>query len=237
MKISGVLSRCDCIVLLPNFRHLSLAALWFLSPPSNEIAELYVIPLCYSSKCLQEERQGVCRACCMLDSQHTVWSDGKQRGHWKCSQACLPTHLLMPPRPPCTPKGPQQSSHPACALLGRPSDVGTLEASLWEGSSRVRGWCCVWAGAGHIRVRLSTRAHALYMYAGPFTCPCTWAVSCPPRVDSGLLCSVARGDVSLGKEMGFLWALGKAVLTRKGWRPLIDLWFLQQASFLLSLGH
>ena len=67
--------------------------------------------------------------------------------------------------------------------------------------------------------------------------PCLPCVHLLQEVEGWLLCSVTRGDVSLGKEMGFLWALGKAVLTRKGWLPLMDLWFLQQASFLLSLGH
>ena len=72
--------------------------------------------------------------------------------------------------------------------------------------------------------------------------PATALPACPVSISSRrqkAVCSALwPGETFLwAKKRGFLWALGKAVLTRKGWRPLMDLWFLQQASFLLSLGH
>lgn len=114
MKISGVLSRCNCIVLPPNSRHLSLAALWFLSPPSNEIAELYLIPLCYSSKCLQEERKSVEFVLCLtLSTQCDLMANSRN-----CSRACLPTHLPKPPWPPSTPQGPIAVQSPCLCPAG-----------------------------------------------------------------------------------------------------------------------
>lgn len=58
--------------------------------------------------------------------------------------------------------------------------------------------------------------------------------ACPVSISSRRQKAVRS---ALGPGETLLWALGKAVLTRKGWLPLMDLWFLRQASFLLSLGH